>query len=552
MDRDLDVVELELFRYAAACVVDEMEANLTRTAYSPLIYEYKDYCVAILDRSFRLITQSRGSLPIFLGDLGAPINDAIVACGGGLDVGDVVMTNYTPVCGQHINNVVMATPLLVADEPFGYVAVRAHWADLGGLVTGSMSWAARDVHQEGMQFRGLKVVRAGRIDDGVVATIQANSRLPEYVTGDLMAQIAACDRGRARWAERVTKRWSRSDQERLVELQWEASRRAARAVVASFPDGDYSASCHMDDAGVAGSDPIDMVVGVQVRGSDMVVDLSGMPPQVAAPINAGGMGGGVTAVRVAYKSLVAPERPADEGLFDCLSVRLAPGTVIDAVDDAPMGHWNTILPTLIDLTVRALAPAAPDRVPAGHHATLGTFMLAGKWPNGSWWQLVDTNVGGWGASASADGFSPLKTMFHGDNRDIPVEQIEARFPLRVESYTLVPDSGGRGRYRGGLATEKTILVTGHVILESAMDRTLDPAWGLAGGGPGTPGDILVQDPGGDGAWRSVKKGSDVRLAPGTRLRVRSGGGGGWGDPTDRPAEASRRDREMGYVSGATA
>lgn len=545
---EIDAVELELFRYATSSVVDEIEVNLTRTAYSPLIYEYKDYCVGILTRDYRLVTQSRGSLPIFLGDLGAPVRDAVETLGvEEVRDGDVFITNYTAICGQHINNVVMGTPIFVAGELFGFVAIRAHWADLGGLVPGSMSWNAQDVHQEGIQFRGLVIAREGKVDRGALATIQANTRMPEYVTGDLFAQLGGCRRGVERWSERVTARWPLPAQRTLVEKQWDGSRAVARSAIAELPDGTYRASCHMDDSGTPGSEPMEMVVTVTVDGDQMLVDLSGMPPQVSGPINSGGMGGGVTGVRVAFKSLVAPQRPADEGLFDCLSVRLAEGTVVDAVGDAPMGHWNTAMPTLIDLTLRAIGDAIPELAPAGHHASMGLFQLSGKDSVGKWWQLIDTNVGGWGGNVDGDGFSPLKTMFHGDNRDIPVELIENRYPLRIDRYELVPDTGGPGKFRGGLATEKTFLVLGEVLLESGMERTSEPAWGLAGGMAGTPGDILVQQAEGE-PWVSVKKGTDVRLAAGSRLKVRSGAGGGWGKPADREPALISRDVALGYVS----
>jgi len=199
----MDVLDLELFRHIVGAVLDEIEVNLTRTAYSPLIYEYKDYTVGILDAEFGLMNQSRMSLPVFLSDIGEPVRDAVEIIGvDNLKQGDVLLTNYAAVQGQHINNVVAATPVFADSEVIAYIASRAHWADVGGIGPGSISWNAREIFQEGTQYRGLRVMQAGKLVPEVVATILANTRMEEYVRGDLMAQIGGCVLGCRRWNER--------------------------------------------------------------------------------------------------------------------------------------------------------------------------------------------------------------------------------------------------------------------------------------------------------------------------------------------------------------
>jgi N-methylhydantoinase B len=534
-----DAVEVEVFRYACASVVDELEVDLTRTAYSPLIYEYKDYCVGVLTPGFELLTQSEGSLPMFLGTLGPQVRDCVELIGGeNLEDGDVFVTNYAPMNGSHLNNTTCATPVFDGDEIVAYIAIRAHWADVGGIVPGSISWDARDIFQEGTQYRGLRVERAGQIVPEVLATIQANTRMHAEVTGDLMAQLAACRKGRDRWADRVSRRWRSSDITKLVEAQAELSRSAAERAVEALPDGEYEATCRLDDSGIVGTEPLPLTVKLIVQGRRMTVDFSQMPPQVPAPINAGRICGAVASARLAFKQMLVPERPADEWLFGALDVTIPDGTVLSATGDAPMAWWSTIPGSVIDLIFRAVGSRFPELVPAGHHATMGGFVISGLDAQGHRFLCMDTALGGFGGNADADGYGPLKTLMHSDNKDIAAEIMEAGYPLRVVSNRLRREAAGRGLHRGGYGTEKIIEVLAPVDLGTSMDRTLDPPWGLAGGEPGVPGDFEILEPAAQG-WRSVKKAASVPLDPGTLIRIRSAGGGGWGTPPRDTQEAVR-------------
>ncbi|HEY0816750.1 MAG TPA: hydantoinase B/oxoprolinase family protein [Pseudonocardia sp.] len=547
-DGSTDPLELEIYRAAVGSVLDEVETNLTRTAYSPLIYEYKDYTIGLLSPEFELINQSRYNLPLFMADLGAPVRDCVEVLGREtLHRGDVFLTNFAAVQGQHLNNVVLAAPLFTGEDLVGYVAVRAHWADVGGRTPGSMSWHARSIFEEGVQYRALRVVRAGAPQPEVVATILANTRMIDYVRGDLMAQIGCCDLAQRRWDERVACRWTQADMHRLRAEQRRRSAAYARQKVAQLPDGVFAASCLLDDSGSPGTAPLLMSLEVTVSGEQMTIDLADMPPQVAAPINAGATGGGVSLCRLAFKALVAPDYPLDEGLFDPLAINVVSGSMLGAGQTAPMGHWNNSLATVGDLVLKALAQVVPDRLPAGHHATMGVYQFTGEGPDGLWYTM-DTIGGGWGGSAEHDGFSPLKTMFHGDNRELPMEVVESRFPLRYESAGFIPDSAGPGLHRGGLGVEKVVLTEADdVLFSSSMERTRTPPWGINGGLPGRSGGIDVQEPGED-TWTSALKVTDRRLPKGSRVRVRSHGGGGWGDPSLRSPAARDADAAAGLVT----
>ncbi|MEC7761279.1 MAG: hydantoinase B/oxoprolinase family protein [Pseudomonadota bacterium] len=525
-----DILELELFRHAVTSIVDELELNLTRTAYSPLIYEYKDYSVGFLDADFRLVAQSRGSLPLFIADMGISVADAVSVIGQDrLDPGDIFLTNYAPALGQHLNNVTVATPVFRGGETIlGYLCIKAHWADVGGLTLGSVSWNARDIFQEGVQYRGLRVHRQGEPVPEVLATIQANTRMPKFVMGDLSAQLGACVLGLRRWDERVAERWSDAQTAALTQGQREAAAKAMeRRIRERLTAERYHAECLLDDSGLAGTEPLKLQLSFTVKDGEVDVDLSGMPPQVQYPLNAG-WPAAMCAVRVGFKNILLPEAPVNEGHFDAIRVDAPPGTVVSATGDAPMSFWNTTMPTLIELVFKAIGEQHPELVPAGHHASMNAIALAGKRADGSRWMFIDTVHGGYGASQEADGGGPHKTFAHGDTKDIPIELMEARFPLICDGYRLIPDSGGNGAHRGGDGTEKRFEVRADgVRAEMFVERTLDPPWGLNGGEQGRPGEIRVMFPGGND-WKAFTKAGQLDVPSGTRIVVRTSGGGGWG------------------------
>ncbi len=338
--RPIDAVEAEIFRFATTSVVDEIELNLTRTAYSELIYEYKDYCVGIVMADFKLLTQSAGSMPIFVGDLGPQVRDAVETIGlEDLCEGDVFIHNWSGVNGQHLNHITCATPVFDGRTIVAYIVIRAHWADIGGSAPTSLSWKARTIFEEGVQYRGLRVMREGEIVPDVLATIQANTRSPAAITGDLMAQVAGCLLGRSRWADRVTDRWSRDALSKLIAFQAQESAALGREAVRRIPDGHYEASCRLDNAGVEGTEPVDLHLAVTVTGDSLEVDFTGMPAQVPTPINSGLLGGAVNIAKLAFKALCLPDRPADEWMFDALKIVAPPGSLVSATAEAPKGFW---------------------------------------------------------------------------------------------------------------------------------------------------------------------------------------------------------------------
>lgn len=534
----VDPLELEIFRHAIESLVEELEINITRTAHSQIVYEYKDYAVGLLTRDFRLFGQSLHNLPIFLANLAEPVRDAVSVIGEDrLEPGDVFVSNYAPAIGQHLNNVLAAAPIHVDGTIVGYCAVLMHWSDIGGVAPTSTSWNARSIFQEGTQYRGIKVMSGGSFVPENIATIRANSYQPDTLIADVYAHAGACALGVRRWGERIATKWSPEHVSELVAAQTAASAQLARARVAAIPDGRYEATAFADDEGIPGTPPLPLSVTMIVEGDKMIADLSGMPPQTEAPINSGRFGGALAAVRVAFKSLIAPERGADEGFFEPLELVIPPGTVLSATGEAPMGFWHQTIGTTIDLVFKAIGSELPALVPAGHHANFAGLTFIGRRDDGAVWNAQVTVGGGFGASKDRDGFGPLKTLGHGDNTDIPVELIEGRFPLRVRSHRFWHEAAGDGLHRGGPGAEKIIEVTEPCQALTMQSRTVDPPWGLAGGEAALPGsiDILYPD---TTEWISTPRSSGIALAAGTLIRLRAAGGGGWGTPPSKTVDAN--------------
>ena len=343
-----------------------------------------------------------------------------------------------------------------------------------------------------------------------------------------MAQVAGCILGCSRWADRVTSRWSRDDLEKLIAFQAQASAALGREALQKIPDGHYEAACRLDNAGVEGTEPVNLHVAVTIADGSMEVDFTGMPDQVLTPINSGRLGGAVNIAKLAFKALCLPDRPADEWMFGALKVVAPLGSVVSATAEAPKGFWVMIPPTAVDLIFQAIGNAHPKLVPAGHHGTVsGIFFTGNREKTGKFWLAIESYGGGFGATSTQDGYGPLKSFIHGDNPGIPIELLEARFPLRIQSTRLRREAGGAGQHRGGAGIERIVETLEPLSLQTAFDRTIDPPWGLAGGEAGLPGEVHVKQPGSD-VWVETNKVTGFPLKCGALVRIRTAGGGGWG------------------------
>lgn len=532
----IDPLEREIFRYTASSITEELEVNITRTAYSPLIQESQDYCVSLVSTDFKPFMQSEASIPIFVYDMGEPVRDAVSVIGiENLEPGDVFVTNFES--GQHVNNVVMGAPLFHEGGISGYIAIRAHWADLGGLIVGGQSMGARSIFQEGTRYRGIRLMRAGKMQQEVLATFQANTYQMEALTGDLMAQLAACTLGIRRWTERVLPRWNMQQVASLIDAQLAASEAFARRAIAALPDGEYRDTRRWEFDFGGEEVRMDFELKISIDGDRMVCDLSGLPPQTRLPINAGRIGGANAAVKLAFRYLVGGDAPTDGGFFTPLEVIIPDGTIASATGEAPMGFWNMTMPLLIDMFIAAIGNSHPDLVPASHFALVGGVLLYGRRDDGSIWRHVEGSIGGLGGEKDADGFGPVKCLMLGNMKDVPIEMAEGRYPVRYHRVLLDREAGGEGLHRGGAAADKQFEVLAPCDL-MVYPEPRTPAPGLAGGRPGKLGAVTFKQPNSD-QWQAPRgeDGGLTKVSAGTVIRQVCAGGGGWGTPVDPISEA---------------
>ena len=541
-------ITAEIIRYGLLSIPNQIDVNITRTAYSPLVYEYKDYAVGIVDPEGRLISQSQGGIPLFVANaLGTAVLDGIHVHGpDGIVEGDVLISNHAGTLGQHLNNVVMYTPVFECGACVAFMCVLVHWIDVGGMVVGSIApVGATEIYQEGIQYRSVKLWSSGESMKDVYRIIENNTRFPRQLLGDIESQLAGCLMGRDLIAAQVRK-YGIETVRGAIELMWQRSEAAARAAIQKIPDGVYRAGSFLDNDGADLETKMPIEVEVSVEGDEMTVDFSGIAEQVNGPINSGREGGAVTAARIAFKYIAAPDEPTNDGSFRPLHVVIPDGKFLSASHDAPMGLYSAPLPTVIDTVVKALVDAAPEHVAAAHHGNFCIHTLTGYDPRtGERFHNLSAADGGWGASHGHDGPAHYKTMAHGDTLAIPVEVQEALFPLRVERWQVRQDSAGAGEWRGGTGLDKVVtpLVPCHVHVFN--ERTGCPPWGILGGHDGAAPRIAIERPG--QAPEEARK-ANVPVGPGDRVHVLTSGGGGYGDPLMRDTDRVATDVRLGYIS----
>lgn len=538
-------VTVEVVRNAVVAYADEMANVLAKSAYNMMIYEVRDYCCGLLDASARMISQNRGGLPIFLADLGPAVEDGIARYGlDGFVPGDVLIMNHGGVCGQHLNNVVVYAPCFHEGKIAGFAATRAHWVDIGGVRQGFGSSATTDIFGEGLQLRSLKIYEAGRRNETLWQILKDNIRFPEASLGDLRAQIAACNIGIRRHGELLS-RYGRQTVEDCVAVVWDQADAAARRVVEQIPDGEYFAESFLDNDGRNLDQRLRVKVKVTVSGARMVVDFSEMQKQVISPLNSG-KSGGIAAARVAFKAVTSPGLDVNEGCFRPLDVILPEGTMLSAKPPAALGLWSIALPTVIDTILKALAPAIPDRIPAAHKGDMGGCSFFGFRPDGSRFLLMNIFGGGWGGRPDEDGESASVSICQGDVRNTPVELQEIKYPFIIEEHGLRPDSGGAGRYRGGLGVVLSYRCLQKCRANINLERLTEPPWGLHGGQPGAINVAIITRA--NGEQRGVRKETEIELEQGDRVSFFTAGGGGYGDPKLRRKEDLRTDLAEGFVT----
>jgi N-methylhydantoinase B len=534
-----DPIRLEVFKHLFASIAEEMGVVLRKASYSPNIKERRDFSCAVFDVQGRMIAQA-AHIPVHLGSMPLSVAEAIRAFPH-LSPGDAILLNDPFRGGTHLPDVTLVTPVfgstlsgVSGDEPetstqaastlFGFVASRAHHADVGGMTAGSMS-VARELFQEGLVIPPLKLFAGGELNRAVWDMILANVRTPEERAGDLWAQIAANQRGASRLAEMVS-RYGAEEVSTYMAGLLKYTERMTRRLLEELPDGEYRFSDNLDDDGITG-DPIPIQAKITISGDRASVDFSGSAPQQKGNLNAV-FAITLSAVYYVFRCLIGLDVPNNSGCLVPIRVIAPPGTVVNATPPAAVAGGNVeTSQRLVDVLLGALAQAYPERIPAASQGTMNNITVGGWDPrNQAPFTYYETVGGGMGARPGSDG--PSAVHSHMTNTlNTPVEALEYAYPLQVQCYEIRRGSGGEGKFRGGdgIRRELRLLVDAQVSLLTER-RRLAP-YGLTGGEAGKPGrneliraGQVVDLPG---------KGTFDFLA-GDIIRLETPGGGGYGSP----------------------
>lgn len=550
----IDPITVEVVAKGIAAAAREMGITLRQTSSSPIFNEGNDYSCAIFDARGRLVSHGE-FLPIHLGSLPFSVNHAIEEIGRDqLAPGDSIVLNDPFRGGSHLPDVTLVTPIFLDERLIGFSANRAHHLDIGGTVAGSFYAQARENYQEGLRLPPTRLVKRGVLDEELMALIQANVRLPRQTRADLLSQLSANLTAANRLAELVG-RYGLDTVNACMDLVMDDSERRMRAVIATWPDGRYQAEDSMDNDGITDV-PRTVRVTVEVHGDSLTVDFTGTDPQVEGPLNSV-LGYSCSGVYMTVQAATDPDILPNDGCYRPVRIIAPEGTIVNPRFPAACTGGNEITSVIHNATFRALAqiPREPGRCPrvmAGDQGSSNNLFLSG-WDDdsGERFVLYEYPEGGWGATDGRDGLNAVYSII-GNTWNLPVEAVELRYPIRIDRYELRPDSGGPGRWRGGLSIRRAYrLLAERGELSILGNRVRVPPFGLYGGASGAPARYTL-DPGTPderpAAPEFGAKKHQVPLRRGQVILQETAGGGGFGDPFERPPDEVGRDVALGYVS----
>jgi N-methylhydantoinase B len=554
----IDPVTLTIINNSLVNICREMGITMIRTAFSPIFSEGLDFSCVLFDRKGNMIGQAEfcpAQLAASLFIVRWTLEELGVES---FDPGDVVLHNDPYRGGAHIPEHSVMRPVFHDGELFGFVANVGHLAEIGGKAVGSFAADATEVFQEGLRIPPVKIVKRDQPDMELWKLIMANHRTPRNTWGDINAQIASLRVAERRLIE-VIDHYGRDLIERGSEELMDYSERWMRAEIYAIQDGAYEFTDWMEDDGVV-AEPVKLHVTVTVAGDELVVDWTGTSPQVRGPINATyGVTAGATYNAIFH--VTDQNIPKNSGAYRPIRIIAPPGTVANVVyPGASVGGNTETHPKLADMVVGALAPALPGRVAAAEGGSACNFLFGGFHPKtGDYYANYHLEGCGWGAKSYDDGNDAI-IVTNGNCRNTPIEIFETRYPLRVLEYSLIPDSGGSGKFRGGLGTRRIMRVEpgAEVTVNALFDRTKPGfgAWGLEGGGKGGRGAVLVKRAG-EREFRtfaevfgtvSPSKFTNILLTGGDEVLIDSPGGGGYGDSTTRDRARVEEDLFEGFVT----
>jgi N-methylhydantoinase B len=537
---DHDPITLEIIQTGLQAASDEMFAAMRRTAMSAIIYEVLDMGTGVTDADGRLASSGAG-IPAFVGVLDKAVRRILeLNPREQIRDGDIFATN-DPFYGgvTHLNDVVLAMPVFADGELVAWTANIAHWNDFGGMVPGGISTDAHEIFQEGIRLPAVKLIEAGEPNASLMRLIEVNSRLPQFLRGDMWAGVAAARIGARRLQEMVGK-YGRAAFVAAIEHAMDYGELVSLAALKALPKGRFTLA-EPQDSGVT------YHATVEISDDRFVIDLTENPDQDAGPNNAS-RDGALIAAQMLFKNLTDPDGVANDGSFRPLEVQTRPGSVFDASEPAAFGVYYEVLIRLYDVIWRCLAPHLGQRLPAGHFASIcGTF-IGGPHPDtGRHFTIVEPQLGGWGGSARGDGNSAVFSGFHGETYNCPAEVAETRYGLYVDRLALNDAPGGEGAHRGGngIVVEYRVRSDG-CFFTCSYTRNEHLPWSLDGGHEGSPNVAEVIRA--DGSREEYAVVTALTVNEGDVIRIRTGNGAGYGDPAERDPEAVAADVKNGLIS----
>lgn len=536
-----DPITTEVVRNFVISCAQDMNAALWRSAFSSIIYEGRDSAVALLDEHGNMLGQSTG-VPLFVGAIDACVKLVAERYGGDIHPGDIFILNDSYLQGTHLHDVTAVGPMFHKGDLVGFGAARAHWQDIGAIDPGS-TMGSTSIYHEGIRLGPTRIVSKFKPIPEWYDLLTRNTRLKEMTIGDLNAQITAIRTGERRLGQ-ILDRIGADVYRAACANIFEQARQLDREAIAALRDGVYYREGTLDNDGVS-TEPVKVALKLTIEGERMIIDLEGSSGPVEGSINCGAVQT-VSMLRLAYKTMINPERAITGGSFSTMEVRIPERSLFNAREPAACEWYFTGLGLLADLMISCLSEAMPEKATAAHYGDSMVACFFDMDADKGQWIAVEPTAGGWGGTIGSDGENALINLCNGGFRVIPAEVYETKFPVRVEEFSLRTDSGGPGRWRGGAGVVRSYRLLDDCFGALWFERSRTPAWGLSGGqsGAGPSNEIVYPD----GRVETPLKMRARRFPKGTLFITRTGGGGGYGNPKARPAEEVRQDVLYDLVS----
>jgi N-methylhydantoinase B len=556
---DRDVVTMNIIDSAMVAICREMGITMMKTSYSTIFNEGLDFTCALADRKGNLLACADfcpsmiGGMPLIIKTITKEVPLST------LYEGDVLIHNDPHRGGLHLPEHTLIKPFCVDGDILGFAACIGHVSEIGGMVPGAFAGEAREIYQEGLCVPPVKIRVRGEDNADVWKLLLANVRTPRCNYGDFRAMLSAVDLGEARIKELVAK-YGRQVFEKSCDDLMDYAEQRMRSELQAFPDGRYAFEDFVENDGVTAKRHR-LHVDVYVQGDELVADFTGTAPQAKGPINAT-LGVAMGATYNAVFHLTDPSIPKNSGAFRPIRIVAPPGTIANVNHPAPEVAGNTeVHPRFTGIILGAMAQCAPQRVMASEAGTGGNFVFGGRHPaTGEYYVCYDVMYGGWGARSDHDGNDTIVAI-NGNCRMNPTEVFETRYPWRIEEFALTPDSGGAGRFRGGLGFRRTMLsLAPEITVSQCTDHHEVATWALFGAREGGLGSTLILKDGDDrystisAAFGKVSssKFSNIEILGGDRIQITVPGGGGYGDPRERDRARVQEDLREGFITAESA